>query len=528
MGNSSNQEAKGSSPRAPLYRNTVSLLGLIFVVVGALLMLLALIGSMVMGGVNPYAGIVIYLVFPAIIVTGVAGILLGMRLEAGKRRRLSRSGELPYPKIDLNEPVQRRRFVIGAAVGSVVAALLAWGGYQGFHYTESVKFCGETCHVVMQPEYTAYQASPHAKVACVECHVGSGVDWYVKSKLSGLRQVYGVLTGDYDRPIPTPVEHLRPARETCEECHWPQKFFGARVLQLPHVRYDETNTAEQIELVLKTGGGSIVKGSSNGIHWHMVVANKVEYVADDRHAQHIPWARVTHQDGSVEEYFAAGEKRSREELLSKPPHVVDCMDCHNRPSHRYPKPDTAVDTAIFEGAIAKDLPWIKKVGVDALLGEYPTRAAARDGIRRTVKDFYAAQYPDVAVSRAAEVDRAIDALVTIRDRGVFPEMNVTWGTYPENIGHRFWPGCFRCHDGRHVTREGKVLESKCDGTCHTLPKRSVPTALGEAPTQVEEKWHPWELPNHALSIPAHEGVLCHNCHAAGQRPKRTCNDCHAE
>jgi hypothetical protein len=481
-----------------------------------------------MGGVNPYVGIIIYLVFPAIIVTGVIAILLGMRWEAGRRRRATNADELPYPKIDLNDPLHRRRFVLSVIGGAVVATLLTWGGYQGFHYTESVKFCGETCHVVMQPEYTAYKASPHANVACVECHVGSGVDWYVKSKLSGLRQVYGVLTGDYQRPIPTPVEHLRPARETCEECHWPQKFFGARVLQLPHVRYDEQNTTEQIELILKTGGGSIVKGSSHGIHWHMVVANKVEYVADDRQLQRIPWVRVTHRDGSVEEYYAKGDNRPREELLSKKVHAVDCMDCHNRPSHRYPKPDTAVDSAIFEGAIAGDLPWIKKVSVDALLGEYPSQDAARDGIRRTIKDYYAASYPAVASSRGPEIDRAVDAVLSIRDRGVFPAMNVTWGTYPENIGHRFWPGCFRCHDGRHATKEGKVLQSTCDGTCHTMPKRSVPTALGEPATKVEEKWHPWELPNHALAIPAHEGVLCHNCHAAGQRPKRTCNDCHAE
>ena len=123
-------------------------------------------------------------------------------------------------------------------------------------YMDSVTFCGQTCHTVMQPEYTAYQNSPHSHVECVKCHIGPGASWFVKSKLSGVGQVFAVTFNTYPKPIPTPVHNLRPARETCETCHWPQKYGEDRVQVINKFADDETNTITKTVLLMKIGGGN--------------------------------------------------------------------------------------------------------------------------------------------------------------------------------------------------------------------------------------------------------------------------------
>lgn len=239
-----------------LYRNTVSFFGAYVSIISILLTLFSLLLQFSFKRHSPYIGIFSYLVFPAFFTLGGTLFLYGMRRESLRRRRLGVDEALPYPLLDLNNPGTRKKFGYAVLGSSFLAILLAFVSYHAFLYTETVSFCGQLCHKVMEPEFAAYQGSPHSRVSCVECHVGSGASWYVKSKISGARQVLAVVTGSYPRPIPTPIENLRPARETCEECHWPAKFFGTQLLQIPHFRYDERNTPEQISLGIKTGGGS--------------------------------------------------------------------------------------------------------------------------------------------------------------------------------------------------------------------------------------------------------------------------------
>lgn len=518
--------ADEKKPNAGLYRNAVSYFGGLVVVGTGALILLSMLAELSIKKPGPYIGIIAYMILPGIMGSGGLLVLWGMRREAVRRKKTGEAKALPYPTVDLNDDVQRKRFGYGVIIGSLLLVLLAWAGYNGFIFTESVSFCGTTCHTVMEPEHTAYINSPHARVSCVECHVGEGAGWYVKSKLSGVRQVVAVTLGTYETPIPTPIANLRPARETCEHCHWPQKFYGARMMQIPHFRYDEKNSPEQISLMLKVGGGDSIRGSA-GIHWHMVINNKVTFAATDRQLQEIPWVKVEHADGRVVEYVDTESKLKPDEMKALPSHEVDCMDCHNRPSHQYPAPEGGVDEAIYSGKIAVTLPWIKKVAVDALVHEYPDRDVAHEGLRKEITDFYQGKYPDVAQSRKGEIDKAIEAVIGIYDRSVFPLMKVDWRTYPMNIGHRNWPGCFRCHDGKHVSPEGKVLPMKCDGTCHSMPERSQLAALGQVGAEPTTEWHPWEMPSKSLSVKAHEQLLCSSCHAAGYRPKRECNDCHA-
>lgn len=329
----------------------------------------------------------------------------------------------------------------------------------------------------------------------------------------------------YDRPIKTPIAHLRPARETCERCHWPEKFFGASLKQIPHYRYDETNTPEQISFLLQTGGGKPEEGAKAGIHWHMVMANQIEFAAEDPKRQTIPWIKVKARDGSERTYKSEDTKLSDEQLSALPRRTMDCMDCHNRPSHAFSPPEGSVDHALAAGDIPRDLPWIKQVAVEAASAAYGSHEQARDGIRSAIQTFYREKYPSILESRAADIDKTANAVIAIYERGVFPEMKVDWTTYPNNIGHRFWPGCFRCHDDRHVSEDGRRLTTNCT-LCHTTPQRGPRMALGDVMPESDLDWHPWEMPSETVAVDGHERLLCHDCHAAGFRPRNTCVSCH--
>ncbi|HJX72984.1 MAG TPA: NapC/NirT family cytochrome c, partial [Candidatus Deferrimicrobiaceae bacterium] len=365
--------------RGGLYRNAISFIGAYVAIISVFLILFSLLLQFSFKSHSPYLGIFSFMVFPFFFTLGAILFLYGMRRESIRRRRLGVDEALPYPLLDLNEPAMRKTFSYAILGGSFLAILLAFVSYHAFLYTETTSFCGQLCHKVMEPEFTAYQESPHARVPCVDCHVGSGASWYVKSKISGARQVIAVTFDTYPRPIPTPIENLRPARETCEECHWPAKFFGTQLKQIPHFRYDEKNTPEQISLGIKTGGGSGELGESAGIHWHMITENKVHYISLDRQQQDIPWIKATRTDGTEDEYVSLDFRGDPKEFASREKKEMDCMDCHNRPTHIYEPPEAAVDKAMASHLISRTLPWVKKVVVDGLVVEYPNRERAHEG-----------------------------------------------------------------------------------------------------------------------------------------------------
>jgi len=502
-----------------LYHNSISYFGGLIVLVTGVLILFTLILQFSIASPSPYLGIFTYLVFPPFLAAGVLVFLYGMRWESIRRRTAGVPAAPAYPRLDLNSETQRRRFAYGLTAGTVALIVLGAVAYNGFIFTESVTFCGTICHTVMQPEYTAYLSSPHARVRCVDCHVGTGASWYVKSKLSGVRQVFATVLDTYPRPIPVPVKDLRPARATCEECHWPDKFYGAQLIQNPHFHYDEENTAEEVSLLVKTGGGNPRLGRKTGIHWHMIIDNTVAYAAADEAQHEIPWVKVRHSDGTEKVYMDREAKLDDDHLAALDHHEMDCITCHNRPTHIYPSPGPAVDVALASGFMDSSLPWIKKVSVDALVGSYPDRDAAARGIRDVISSYYEKNYPSIPKRRNDALEEAIATVVNIYDRAVFPAMNVNWKTYGNNIGHRNWPGCFRCHDGRHVTETGEVLTRSCT-ICHTMPQRGPLVPLGTVMPTSQLPWHPWELQG------KHAEMLCNRCHAAGYRPPGTCAACH--
>ncbi len=502
-----------------LYRNPISYVGGLIAAGSALLIIGTVLVGFSLKQPSPYLGIWTYMIFPGFLMMGVALFVFGMWWENRRRRRAGTAEALPYPKLDLNDQRQRRRFSYFLVGGSILMMILAFVGYNAFLFTESVTFCGRICHTVMEPEYQAYLKSPHARVRCVDCHVGEGAGWYVRSKMAGLYQVYAVTFHAYETPIPTPVQNLRPARETCEECHWPNKFYGAQLLQIPYFRYDEKNTSDQISLLVKTGGGSSKLGRSAGIHYHMVIDNTISYVAADEKCQEIPYVKVKGAYGQERVYESTEKPLKADQLAKLPVHVMDCMDCHNRPTHIFVPPDRAIDLAMNNGNISRDLPWIKKTAAEALTASYPDNATATREIKDRIFAFYSKNFPDVYNGRMRDIEAAVTVCQEIYNRTVFPAMKVNWTTYPENIGHRNWPGCFRCHDGKHVSKDGKVLTRECTA-CHTMPQRGPVEALGALPPVTDETWHPFVLKG------KHAEILCDRCHSPGVRPKLDCAGCH--
>lgn len=450
-----NEPAPNQSRRFGKFRNWTSLTGAVIAVASLFAFLFLFAMDLVSARGNPYMGLLTYGVSPLFFLLGSALLGLGAWLQ---RRRGRRTGAQPLEYvINLARPRDKRVLIV-FITGSVTFLLVtAMGSYNTYHYTESVQFCGTACHVPMKPEYTTYLTSPHARVACTECHVGSGASYYVKSKINGMHQLYGVVMGNYHRPVRTPVKNLRPAQETCEQCHWPQKFVGNLDRTYAHFLADETNTPFTVRLLLKVGGADPSHGPAEGIHWHMNVANKIEYLASDEQRQVIPWVKVTGKDGHVTEYMVKGFKDAPAQRVT---HLMDCMDCHNRPAHDFRSPNDAVDLAMSLGTIDTSLPWAKSNVVAALTQPYSTEAEALSRISTTLHSQY---------TNYARLDSLVAATQAIYQQTTFPEMKTDWRDHPNNIGHKNWAGCFRCHDGLHQSADGKqkIAATSCNA-CHLI------------------------------------------------------------
>ncbi|MCE0497290.1 MAG: NapC/NirT family cytochrome c [Methylacidiphilales bacterium] len=444
-------EERSILPLPPrLLYNWVSLLGAVLAVGSVFAFLLLFTVGLFVPRSNPYLGILLFIVAPGCFFAGLFLILAGVWAQRYKivSERL---------QIDLTR-ARDQKILVGFALGALMFLLATvFGSYQTYQYTESVQFCGTSCHVPMTPEYTAYLRSPHARVACVECHVGAGIGWYVQSKINGLHQLFGVATDTFPRPIATPVKNLRPARETCERCHWPERLIGNIDRTFYHYLSDQTNTPFAVRLLLKVGGGG-VNGPPSGIHWHVSRGEKVEYIATDDQRQVIPWVRVTNV--ATGETTVYRDQNFHDDPAKYTIRTMDCMDCHTRPSHRFLSPNEAVDDAITAGQLDRSVPSVKANVVTALVAPYQTTDEAMQKIAASLR----AAYPGLPT-----VDGVVAVAQQIYRDNFFPEMKTDWRTHPDNIGHKIWPGCFRCHDGDHKTDDGKktIPADNCN-ICHII------------------------------------------------------------
>ncbi len=470
-----------------LTRSPVGLFGTILAGTSGFLIVTLIMWESIGATAHPYLGIITYMVLPVFFVLGLFLIFAGIRRQ---RRRLAArldSGEIvvaEFPIIDLNNDRTRAWLISAGAFGATAAVILTLATAKGVEFVDSNAFCGETCHV-MDPELTAYQRSPHARVHCVECHVGSGARFFLKAKVSGVRQVYRLWTNSYDRPIPTPVQDLRPSTATCEHCHWPTKFVGDRTRIIDKFRSDSANTHLQTILLTHVGGQTL--GASRGIHWHVDPANEVSYLSDPSR-EDIREVVLSRPDGTETRWFnsapraaraTSGEEPATEGEETVPEEIwrkMDCVDCHNRTTHVYWTPENAVDQAFLRGAISTDLPFGRREGLRLLKEDYESREAALADIAAGIEEFYAENFPEIARDRPDDVAEAGEVLGILWATNVFPEMNVTWGTYPDPLGHPgFKGGCLRCHTGTMQTEDGQGISTDC-GTCHQVLVMDQPAA----------------------------------------------------
>ena len=486
----------------PEVYNIVSLFGLGLALFGLAAIAILWILNIVSGQTNPYLGIFIFLIFPGVLVFGLLLIPFGM----WRKRRAMARGDMRVLVLDLSQPQHRNALVVFVAGTSIFLLLTTIGLYEGYHYMESVEFCGEVCHQVMEPEHTAYMNSPHARVDCVQCHIGPGADWFVRSKLSGTRQVFKAALGIYPRPIPTPIHNLRPAQETCEQCHWPEKFFPATELTRDYFLGDRENTHWQLKLLVKTGGTDISSpdGHPTGIHWHVSQQNRMEYVSSDSSRQEFDVVRWSRGDETV--VYTRGGRPYPDSLIARAEtkgflRTLDCIDCHNRPSHRYESPMKAVNAALVAGRLDRSIPWIKREAVRAMSRQYATDEGAMDSIAISLRSFYEKEGIDLPES-------AIAAVQETYGQNMFPEMRARWDQYPDNRSHLFFKGCFRCHGSDLATPTGETISADCN-LCHTILAQGPASRA----TELESLARLERSFEHPVDIGGGERVMrCFECH----------------
>ena len=450
-----------------LTQHWLSLLG-VALLVSALISWLFVLPQQIRGHAdNPYVGIVVFLVLPTIFFTGLLLVPVGVYLS----KRQIRNG-LDGETFDRKKALQRIVWFFGATtvLNILIGTQVTYGAVK---HMETPQFCGGTCHT-MSPELAAYQNSPHSRVECVECHVAPGASGWISSKTSGIRQLVETVLKTSPRPIPSALESNRlvPARETCENCHWPQKFGGVRLRVFSKYADDEANTRSETVLLMLVGGNR-----SSGIHGsHLGPGVHIRFAAADAKRQVIPWIEYRNTNTGEVQAFVTPEK-GLDSAKALPQFDMECVDCHNRPTHAFELPERAMDKALALGDIPATLPYIKKKSVELLKANYETSREAAAKLPTALAEFYQQNYPVIYARRSQDIREAARAVLAIYNRNVFPDLKVSWGTYPNNLGHTDFPGCFRCHDGSHTAGDGKTIAQDCN-SCHE------PLAMDEASPEI--------------------------------------------
>ncbi len=414
---------------------------------------------------NAYAGLLAYLLFPTIFLLGMLLVPVGwyyFKKEKGQTTRelLTESFDPDYLKARVIGS-KALWIVSGISLASIV--LLSSVSINALHFMDESEFCGTACHSVMSPEWIAYQQSPHARVQCVDCHIGEGVGAMVDAKLNGVWQMVSASFDLYSRPIPTPVHNLRPARETCEKCHWPEKFYGRKLKSIIHYDEDEFSTPKYTSLLLKIDAGHDAKPT--GIHWHIASENDVRYASLSENRSEVIWVDVRQPDGNYKRF--RNYKYNPDDVTEEHIRSLDCVDCHNRATHIYEEPARAIDDRIHAGLIDRSIPYIKKQGLKAILGSYPVKQDGIAAIDKSIRAFYNKHYPEFTQANPELISQSIDVLQAIYHRNIHPQMNITWGSYPNHIGHQEDSGCFRCHNQYLIDGNGENISSDCT-LCHSI------------------------------------------------------------
>jgi nitrate/TMAO reductase-like tetraheme cytochrome c subunit len=427
---------------------------------------------------NPYFSFLFYLVLGPLFILGIFLALLGLLFFRGKEDISLFSYE--YLKEQFSKPGRfsgiRRLVYLATFLTSFFLFLVGVTSYTGFQYTDSISFCAQFCHTVMEPEYVTYKNSPHSQVPCVDCHIGESAEWLTKAKITGIKQLFAVVLESYSRPIKTPVSGLRPNRKTCEECHRPEKFHGHKLYFIDKYLADKANTQIQTVLIMKVGYGGHLGKAAHGIHWHTSEKHQVVYTHTDSERKNIIKVELLQNGEEKTTYYKDGAGQENDATATVQEQIMDCIDCHNRPTHIFLSPTGALDQKLFDKEIPGELPYIKRQALAAITKEYKTLAAARKGIASELEEWYQQKYPDIYKHEKQLVEKAISGTQQAYGENVFPGMNIGWNTYEDFIGHNGTPGCFRCHDGSFQSPDGKVISKDCN-SCHIILAENEPTGI---------------------------------------------------
>jgi hypothetical protein len=418
---------------------------------------------------NPYFSFLLYLALTPLLIIAIILTCVGIFRSRGEN-----SYSFESFKDHLTTPERYRKIRRHAYSYTILASLflffLGVVAVSSQRYSASVSFCASFCHKVMAPTYITYKNSPHSQVPCVACHAGKNSPRLARKQLTGLQQLYVALTDSYSRPLKTPANHLRPSRETCEQCHWPDKFHGHRLRLIDKFLPDEANSHVQSALLMKIGSGGQLGRVAQGIHWHTSKQHRVYYETSDEERREITRVTLVKSDEDPTIYAKKGVLQpaagSRKRLL-------DCIDCHNRPTHFLLSPDSALDEKLLTGQIPVDLPYIKRVALAAITRDYSNTREAREGIAAEMRQWYAVNLHALTEKQQTLLDQAVRGTQQAYSENIFPDMKVRWDTYPDFIGHRNNSGCFRCHDGSFKSDDGATISHDCN-LCHLILAKNVP------------------------------------------------------
>jgi len=494
----------------PIY-NWMSGIGVALASVGLSAVLFQIALDLLVGAHSGYSGLAL---LPALGLTlvGVGLVVAGWLRERRRQRRGVRSSFFETWIVDPWGVVRQHGWWYAPLLIAVVALGLfgAGAGTVGIvEYSESNQFCTETCHAVMGPEGATYAEAPHSRIACVSCHVGAGPEGFFAAKLGGMRQLYALATDTVSRPIPTPIHPSHIDRELCESCHAPERDAGIRAWE--HAYYPTLDATEptRVAMVLTVSDGGIGALGGEGVHYHMQISRKVEYVARDAQRLEIAWVRVTDADGATHEYELDGGELSDDERAALPIRTMQCTDCHSRPAHPFPTATDTVNRALDARLLPRDLPSIKEVGVLALDGDYDDTAAALVGIEESIRSYYEEEEPELLTERSEDIDEAVDTLQALYQRTIFPEMKADWRAHPDHSGHLDSPGCFRCHNDQMLDADGDSPTTEC-ASCHAVIAQDDETI---AAMDEFESGRDFVHPEDGGTF--EEFTLCSDCHDGG-------------
>ena len=451
-----------------LLANWITLLGSVITTISGFAILILLIIGLVTSRANPYLSLFVVVLLPAAFVFGLLLIPIGLYVDRRRGRRPGDTLQLAFETI-LKDRSARRRLFFFALATVLNVAVFSLAAQKTISYMDSAKFCGTTCHQVMQPEWDAWNRSPHSNVACVECHISPGAIGESKAKWNGLHQLFGFLTAKYDRPIVAGPEHLLPAKQTCEQCHAPKRFWPDRLKMFPHYTLDKDNTPKFNAMLLHTGGLNPKTQQYEGIHWHANPDNQVKFEFLDSERTKVGKITVLSKGRMVAEYLPPGTPQKALGVRT-----MDCIDCHNRATHIFAEtPKQAIDRALYLGALDAKMPFIAQVSVELLSQTSQPRDGAEERFKTALAAAYQKEHPEVKPD-PAKLTEAASLLARIYLNNVYPAMNLGWNLHRSNLGHNAEgvnnPGCFRCHDReREATlADGrkKKIGQECD-TCHT-------------------------------------------------------------